>query len=79
MPCHVIVEKIQHRGFFVKVDHDKLYHRDKFQRLIVCFVVEIRRFVCEYTTPPIIKILQSKGILCTHMAFLHTTREPEIN
>ena len=43
----------------------KLYHRTNLRssfRLIVCFVVEIQRFVCDCITPPIIKKLQSEGI-----------------
>ena len=64
---------------------DKLYHRANPRsslRPIVRFVVEIQRFVCDRATPPIIEKLRSKGVameLCTHMAFPHTTRDPEID
>ena len=44
---------------------DKLYHRanpHSSLRLITCFVVEIQCFVCDRTTPLIIKKLLSKGV-----------------
>ena len=44
---------------------DKLYHRANPRsslRPIVCFVVEIQRFVCDRATPPIIEKLRSKGV-----------------
>ena len=31
-------------------------------RLIVCFAVELQRFLCDHATPPTIEILQSKSI-----------------
>ena len=43
---------------------DKLYYRANPRssfRLITHFVVEIQRFVCDCTTPPIVKKLRSKG------------------
>ena len=45
------------------------------------FIVEIQRFVCDRATPPIIEkyYYGLKALLCTRMAFLHTTRDPEIN
>ena len=58
---------------------DKLYHRANQHssfRPIVHLVVEIQCFVCTRTTPPIIEKLLSEGVA---MAFLHTTREPEIS
>ena len=53
---------------------DKLYHRANQRssfRPTVHLVVEIQRFVYDCATHPIIEKL------CTHMAFLHTTRDPE--
>ena len=44
---------------------DKLYHRanpSSSFRLIVHFIVEIQRFVCDRATPPIIEKLWSKGV-----------------
>ena len=44
---------------------DKLYHRANLRssfRPNVRFVVKIQRFVCDRATPPIIEILQSKGV-----------------
>ena len=44
---------------------DKLYHRANpclSVRPIARFVVEIQRFVCDRTTPPIIDKLRSKGV-----------------
>ena len=61
---------------------DKLYHRANPRssfRPIARFVVEIQCFVCDCATPPIIEKLRSKGVVCTRLAFPHTTREPEIN
>ena len=59
---------------------DKLYQRANPHssfRPTVRFVVEIQRFVCDRATSPIIG--SPKALLCTCMAFLHATREPEIN
>ena len=58
---------------------DKLYHRANPRsslRPIVCLVVEIQRFVCDRATP---RNYGLKALLCTCMAFPHTTRDPEIN
>ena len=44
---------------------DKLYHRANLCssfRHTVHLVVEIQRFVCDHTTPPIIEKLWSKGV-----------------
>ena len=44
---------------------DKLYHKanpHSSLRLIMRFVVEIQRFLCDHATPPIIKKLWSKGV-----------------
>ena len=44
---------------------DKLYHRANTRssfRPTVRFVMEIQRFVCDCTTPPIIEKLRSKGV-----------------
>ena len=61
---------------------DKLYHRanpcSSF-RLIVHFVVEIQRFVCDRATPPIIEKLWSKGIAMHAYGISDTTCELEIN
>ena len=61
---------------------DKLYYRanPRFSlRPIAFFVVEIQRFICDHATPPIIEKLRSKALLCTRIAFPHTTCDPEIN
>ena len=44
---------------------DKFYHKPNPHsslRLIARFVMKIQHFVCDCATPPIIKILQSKGV-----------------
>ena len=62
---------------------DKVYHRanpSSSLRPIAHFVVEIQHFVYDHATPPTIEKLHSlKALLCTRMAFLRTTHEPEIN
>ena len=61
---------------------DKLYHRANLRsslRPIARFVVKIQRFVGDHATTPIIEKYDPKVLLCTRMAFPHTTRDPEIN
>ena len=60
---------------------DKLYHRANLRsslRPIARFIGEIQCFVCDRTTPPL-RNYGLKALLCTRMAFPHTTRDPEIN
>ena len=53
-------------GFFQKIKFDAwLKHRANPRlslRPIARFVMEIQRFVCDRTTPPIIETLRSKGV-----------------
>ena len=61
---------------------DKLYHRANprsILRPIVCLVVEIQRFVCDRTTPPIIEKLRSKGVAMHAYGVSAYYRDPEIN
>ena len=61
---------------------DKLYHgvnpRSSL-RSITCFIVEIQRFVCDHATRPISRNYGLNALLCTCMAFPHTTRDPDLN
>ena len=64
--------------FLVSYICDKLYHRANPRssfRATVCYVVEIQRFVCDRTTPPIIEKLQSKGAAMHTYGVPHTTRD----
>ena len=61
---------------------DKLYHRANPRsnlRLIARFVVEIQRFVCDRTTPPIIKKLRSKGVVAMHAWHFRILRVTQIS
>ena len=48
---------------------------------IARFALELERFVCDCATPKMNKKLRSKGValLCTHITFLYTMNELEIN
>ena len=63
-----VYEKTRHMGFFVKTEFDVWLISSTIElphvrfRPIVHFVVEIKRFVCDRATPPIIEKLRSKGV-----------------
>ena len=61
---------------------DKLYHRANPRsslRLIVRFVVEIQRFVCNRVIPPIFEKLWSKGVAMHAYGVSAYWRDPEMN
>jgi hypothetical protein len=63
--CDWIWENPPYGIFFRKVIVDKLYHRANPRssfRPIARFTVELQRFVCDHTTPPIIEKLPPKGV-----------------
>ena len=56
------VKKTLRMGFFQKIEFDAWLISSTSLRPIARFVVEIQRFVCDCTTPPIIEKLQSNGV-----------------
>ena len=61
---------------------DKPYHRATLRsspRPIACFVEELQCFVCDHTTPPIIEILQSKGVAMHAYSVSVYDVYPEVN
>ena len=56
-------------GFFMKIELN--------YSLIVCYVLELERFVCDHATT--IENDSLKALLCTRIAFPYTMHVPEVN